>query len=35
MKQVRLNNMMVHIHKDCIDALSLIDATDDFMYGSE
>ena len=37
MKQVRLNNiMMLHVHKDCTDTLSLIDvANNDFIDESE
>ena len=36
MKQVRLNNiMMVHVHKDCTDVLSLIDVASHFIDGSE
>ena len=36
MGQVRMNNIMVmHVHKDRIDKLSLVDAANDFVSGSE
>ena len=36
MIQVRLNNIMIlHVHKDCTDALNLTDVANDFMDGSE
>ena len=36
MKQVHLNNiMMLHVHKDRTDALSLIDVANDFIDGLE
>ena len=36
MKQVCLNNIiMLYVHKDCTDALSLINVANDFIDGSE